>query len=56
MLVEAIIQDLEGKLDLLDTEIAIDQEEDVAIVPTLVGVQLSLRETVRLAEGALRLI
>lgn len=52
-LINLIIEDLYEKVDRLDTEIAQDQEGDPHIVPHLVSVQVSLRESLRLAEGCL---
>jgi hypothetical protein len=52
-LINLIIEDLYQKVDRLDTEIALNQQEYPHIVPHLVSVQQSLRQTLRLAEGCL---
>lgn len=52
-LVSEIIEDIYGKLDRIESEIVADQQEDPHIVPALISVQQSLRETLRLAEGCL---
>lgn len=52
-LISEIIEDIYGKLDRIESEIVADQQEDPHIVPALISVQQSLRETLRLAEGCL---
>lgn len=52
-LLNKIIEDTYEKIDQLETEVNADQQEDPHSVPTLVSVQQSLRETLRLAEGCL---
>jgi hypothetical protein len=49
----SIIENLYRDVDRLDTEIAHNQQEYPHIVPHLISVQQSLRESLRLAEGCL---
>lgn len=52
-LIGSIIQDLYQKLDRLETEIVHNQQEYPHIVPNLISIQQSLRESLRLAEGCM---
>ncbi|HEY4381681.1 MAG TPA: hypothetical protein VGN01_15130 [Acidobacteriaceae bacterium] len=52
-LINVIIEDLYEKVDRLETEIVLNQQEYPHIVPHLVSVQQSLRLSLRLAEGCL---
>jgi hypothetical protein len=52
-LINSIVEDLYQKLDLLETEIVHNQQEYPHIVPNLISIQQSLRESLRHAEGCL---
>jgi hypothetical protein len=52
-LINEIVEDIYSKLDRIESEIVADQQEDPHVVPALISVQQSLRETLRLAEGCL---
>jgi hypothetical protein len=52
-LISEVIEDIYSKLDRIESEIVADQQEDPHVVPALISVQQSLRETLRLAEGCL---
>jgi hypothetical protein len=52
-LINVIIEDLYQKVDRLETEIVLNQQEYPHIIPHLVSVQQSLRQSLRLAEGCL---
>jgi hypothetical protein len=52
-LINLIIEDLYQKVDGLESEIALSQQEYPHIVPHLISVQQSLRQSLRLAEGCL---
>lgn len=52
-LINAIIEDLYQNVDRLETEIVLNQQEYPYIVPHLVSVQQSLRQSLRLGEGCL---
>jgi hypothetical protein len=52
-LINEIVEDIYSKLDRIESEIIADQQEDPHVVPALISVQQSLRETLRLAEGCL---
>lgn len=52
-LINSIIENLYQKVDRLETEIVRNQQEYPHIVPNLVSIQQSLRESLRLAEGCL---
>ena len=52
-LINLIIEDLYQKVDGLESEIVLNQQEYPHIVPHLVSGQQSLRQSLRLAEGCL---
>jgi hypothetical protein len=53
LLISLIIESLYDNVERLETEIVHNQQEDPYVVPHLISVQASLRESLRLAEGCL---
>jgi hypothetical protein len=48
--VKTLVEQLYGDIDLLETQIVLNQQEDPLVVPSLLSIQTKLREFLRLVE------
>lgn len=48
--VATLVEQLYGDIDLLETQIALSQQEEPLVVPHLMSIQIKLRECLRMAE------